>query len=126
MAEGILKSVAGDLIDVQSAGSDPAGYVHPLSIKALDEIGIDISANTSKHMNQFLEQDVETVITVCGMLIRPARLTQGNFVATTGRFRPGQSRRFRRGNLGTVSVRARRHFPGFSAYGQGRLDSVKA
>ena len=66
MAEGILKSVAGDLIDVQSAGSDPAGYVHPLSIKALDEIGIDISANTSKHMNQFLEQDVETVITVCG------------------------------------------------------------
>ena len=66
MAEGILKSVAGDILNVQSAGSDPTGYVHPLAIKALDEIGIDISSNTSKHMNEFLKQDVETVITVCG------------------------------------------------------------
>jgi len=65
MAEGILKSVAGDILNVQSAGSDPAGYVHPLAIKALGEIGIDISPNTSKHMNEFLKQDVETVITVC-------------------------------------------------------------
>ena len=66
MAEGILKSVAGDILNVQSAGSDPTGYVHPLAIKALGEIGIDISSNTSKHMNEFLNQDVETVITVCG------------------------------------------------------------
>ena len=66
MAEGILKSVAGEILNVQSAGSDPAGYVHPLAIKALGEIGIDISANSSKHMNDFLEQEVETVITVCG------------------------------------------------------------
>ena len=66
MAEGILKSVAGDILNVQSAGSDPTGYVHPLAIKALGEIGIDISSNTSKHMNEFLKQDVETVITVCG------------------------------------------------------------
>ena len=66
MAEGILKSVAGDILNVQSAGSDPTGYVHPLAIKALGEIGIDISSNTSKHMNEFLKQDVETVNTVCG------------------------------------------------------------
>jgi arsenate reductase len=66
MAEGILKSVAGDILNIQSAGSDPTGYVHPLAIKALGEIGIDISSNTSKHMNEFLKQDVETVITVCG------------------------------------------------------------
>ena len=66
MAEGILKSVAGESLNVQSAGSNPAGYVHPLAIKALGEIGIDISSNSSKHMNEFLEQDVETVITVCG------------------------------------------------------------
>ena len=66
MAEGILKSVAGENLNVQSAGSNPAGYVHPLAIKALEEIGIDISSNSSKHMNEFLEQDVETVITVCG------------------------------------------------------------
>ena len=66
MAEGILKSVAGELLDVQSAGSDPAGFVHPLAVRALDEIGIDISGHTSKHMDNFLRQEVETVITVCG------------------------------------------------------------
>ena len=66
MAEGILKSVAGESLNVQSAGSNPAGYVHPLAIKALGEIGIDISSHSSKHMNEFLQQDVETVITVCG------------------------------------------------------------
>ena len=66
MAEGILRAAAGDLLDVQSAGSKPAGYVHPLAIKALAEIGIDISAHHSKHMDEFLSQDVETVITLCG------------------------------------------------------------
>jgi arsenate reductase len=66
MAEGILRAAAGDLLDVQSAGSKPAGYVHPLAIRALAEIGIDISAHHSKHMDEFLSQDVETVITVCG------------------------------------------------------------
>jgi len=66
MAEGILRAAAGALLNVQSAGSNPAGYVHPLAIKALAEIGIDISAHHSKHMNEFLDQQVETVITVCG------------------------------------------------------------
>lgn len=66
MAEGILRAAADDLLDVQSAGSKPAGYVHPLAIKALAEIGIDISSHHSKHMDEFLSQDVETVITVCG------------------------------------------------------------
>ena len=66
MAEGILRETAGDLLDVQSAGSNPAGYVHPLAIKAMAEIGIDISSHASKHMNDFLERDVHTVITVCG------------------------------------------------------------
>ena len=65
MAEGILRSVAGDVLDVQSAGSEPAGYVHPLAICAMADIGIDISANTSKHMNELLSCEVETVITVC-------------------------------------------------------------
>jgi arsenate reductase len=65
MAEGILRSVAGDILDVQSAGSTPAGYVHPLAIRALNEIGIDISANRSKHLNEFRDRNVETVITVC-------------------------------------------------------------
>jgi arsenate reductase (thioredoxin) len=66
MAEGILRNAASDLIEVASAGSDPSGYVHPKAITALEEIGIDISAHTSKHMNDFLEQEIHTVITVCG------------------------------------------------------------
>lgn len=66
MAEGILRAATGDLVTVYSAGSKPAGYVHPLSIKVLAEIGIDISTHTSKHMNDFLDRPITTVITVCG------------------------------------------------------------
>lgn len=66
LAEGILRSAAGDILDVQSAGSKPAGYVHPLGIQVMQEIGIDISGHRSKHMNDFLNQNIETVITVCG------------------------------------------------------------
>jgi len=66
LAEGILRAAAGDILNVQSAGSKPAGYVHPLAIKAMAEIGIDISTHRSKHMNEFLDQPVHTVITVCG------------------------------------------------------------
>ena len=66
LAEGILRRAAGDLSEVQSAGSNPSGYVHPMAIQVMKEIGIDISGHTSKHMNEFLDRKVETVITVCG------------------------------------------------------------
>jgi arsenate reductase len=66
LAEGILRQAAGDVVRVASAGSKPAGYVHPLAVKAMQEIGIDISAHHSKHLGEFLDQQVETVITVCG------------------------------------------------------------
>ena len=66
MAEGVLRAAAKGKFRVASAGRKPAGYVHPLAIKALAEIGIDISVHTSKHMNDFLKEKVETVITVCG------------------------------------------------------------
>jgi len=66
LAEGILRAAAHDLIDVHSAGSNPAGYVHPLAIRVMKEIGIDISGHRSKHVSEFFEQRIETVITVCG------------------------------------------------------------
>jgi arsenate reductase len=66
LAEGILRAAAGDLLEVASAGSKPAGYVHPLAIRVMLEIGLDISAHHSKHLSEFLNQNVETVITVCG------------------------------------------------------------
>jgi arsenate reductase len=66
IAEGILRAAAGDLIEVASAGSKPAGYVHPKSIEVMREIGIDISLHHSKHLEDFLNRPVDTVITVCG------------------------------------------------------------
>jgi len=65
MAEGVLRQVAGDVLNVQSAGSNPAGFVHPLAIQVMAEIGLDLSGHRSKHLNEFLTQPVETVITVC-------------------------------------------------------------
>ena len=66
LAEGILREAAGGLVTVHSAGSKPAGYVHPEAIAVMQEIGIDISGHTSKPMNDFLDQKIATVITVCG------------------------------------------------------------
>lgn len=66
LAEGLLRQAAGDILEVASAGSKPAGYVHPLALEAMREIGVDLSGHTSKHMNEFLSRQVETVITVCG------------------------------------------------------------
>lgn len=66
LAEGLLRASAGDLFEVHSAGSKPAGYVHPLAIRVMKEIGIDLSAHRSKHMSEFLHTPIETVITVCG------------------------------------------------------------
>ncbi|HTB85628.1 MAG TPA: arsenate reductase ArsC [Candidatus Sulfotelmatobacter sp.] len=66
LAEGFLRAAAGDFLTVVSAGSMPAGYVHPLAIQVMKEVGIDISGHHSKSMNEFLNQSVETVVTVCG------------------------------------------------------------
>jgi arsenate reductase len=66
LAEGILRAAAGDLVEVHSAGSKPAGYVHPKAIQVMREIGLDISGHTSKHMNDFLHRKITSVITVCG------------------------------------------------------------
>lgn len=66
LAEGLLRDALGPQFRVASAGSKPAGYVHPLGIRAMAEIGIDISNHRSKHLDEFLTDEVETVITVCG------------------------------------------------------------
>ena len=65
LAEGILRVAVEDAVEVASAGSVPAGFVHPVAVEVMAEIGIDISDHTSKHLNEFLERDVHTVITVC-------------------------------------------------------------
>ncbi|HTR80154.1 MAG TPA: arsenate reductase ArsC [Bacteroidota bacterium] len=64
MAEGILKSFDNRL-EVFSAGTHPAPAVHPLAIKVMHEIGIDISANKTKNVASFLPRQFDYVVTVC-------------------------------------------------------------
>ena len=65
MAEGLMRAKHGDAFDVFSAGSRPAGWVHPLAIKALDDIGIDSSGQFSKSAQLFVNQPFDVVVTVC-------------------------------------------------------------
>ncbi len=65
VAEGWLRARAGDRFEVFSAGSNPSGRVLPGAIQVLAEIGIDISKAVSKHMDQFVDQEFDYVLTVC-------------------------------------------------------------
>lgn len=64
MAEGLLRHDAGDRFEVVSAGVEPT-EVRPLAIKAMNEIGIDISGQHAKSVDQFSGQNFDYVITVC-------------------------------------------------------------
>lgn len=64
MAEGLLRSLAAERFEVFSAGTKPS-VVNPLAIAAMDERGIDIRSQYSKHLNEYLQQPFDYVITVC-------------------------------------------------------------
>ncbi len=64
MAEAIINARLGDEWEAVSAGTKPAGYVHPMARAALEEIGIRHSGR-SKSVDEFRGQDFDTVITVC-------------------------------------------------------------
>lgn len=64
MAEGLLRHLAGERFEVFSAGTR-ATSVNPHAIRAMAERGIDISHHRSKHLNEFLGQPFDYVITVC-------------------------------------------------------------
>lgn len=64
MAEGLLRALAGERMEVWSAGSRPS-TVNPLAIAAMRERGIDISQYRSKHLDEFLAQPFDVVLTVC-------------------------------------------------------------
>lgn len=65
MAHGILKHLHPDA-EVCSAGVRPASEVHPLAVKVMSEIGIDISGHYPKNVSEYLCQSWDYVITVCG------------------------------------------------------------
>jgi arsenate reductase len=64
MAEGLWRHYAGDEWEVFSAGLTPVG-VHPLAIKAMAEIGVDISRQKSKSLDEFIDEPFDLVVTVC-------------------------------------------------------------
>ena len=64
MAEGLLRYLAGDRFEAYSAGTE-ATHVRPLAIRAMEEIGIDISSQESKTLDRYLGEPFEYVITVC-------------------------------------------------------------
>lgn len=127
MAEGILRAELGAAFDIKSAGSAPTGYVHPLAIRAMGEIGIDLEGHRSKHVNKFLDDDIETVITVCGKADQVCPVFSGpvNYhhfsfddPADAVGTEEEQMETFRcvRDQIKTV----------FSAYAAGRLDALRA
>jgi arsenate reductase len=64
MAEGLLRAGAGDRYEVFSAGTSPKG-LHPQTIATMKEIGVDVSRQTSKNIDQFEGEPFDYVITVC-------------------------------------------------------------
>ena len=64
IAEVVIRKLAADKFDVFSAGSHPS-LVHPMSIKVMKEIGIDITSHTSDPISKFLSKNINIVVTVC-------------------------------------------------------------
>ncbi len=64
MAEGLLRRLAGDMLDVFSAGRAPSS-VNPFAIRAMRERGIDIASHSSDHLDRYLDREFDCVITVC-------------------------------------------------------------
>lgn len=65
MAHGFLQSLAPTL-EVYSGGTEPAPQVNPLAIKVMKEVGIDLRSHVPTHVNTYLDQEWDYVITVCG------------------------------------------------------------
>jgi arsenate reductase len=65
MAEGFVNALRGEQWEALSAGVTPSGEVHPLAIRAMAEVDIDISDHESKHLNLFRNAELDLVVTVC-------------------------------------------------------------
>jgi arsenate reductase len=65
MAEGWINHLLGGEWEARSAGTAPAARVHPLAVRAMVEVGVDISAGTPEHVGVYLDQRWDLVVTVC-------------------------------------------------------------
>lgn len=127
LAEGLLRSALGDAFEVASAGSNPAGYVHPLAIRAMEEVGIDLSGHRSKHLDEFLDREVETVITVCGNADQACPMYPGQLNRHHWPFDDPAHATGSEEEIMNVFRRVRDEIKAvFTAYADGRRDQMKA
>ena len=77
MAEAVLRHTLGAHFRIASAGSRPAEFVHPLAIEVMREAHFDLSGHRSKHLGEFMNANVETVITVCGRADQACPISPG-------------------------------------------------
>jgi arsenate reductase len=82
MAEGLINHFRGDTWAAYSAGTEPSGYVHPMSIAVMADLGISLASNRSKSTDEFRDQPFDVVITVCDDAAEkcPVWLGSGNVV----------------------------------------------
>jgi arsenate reductase len=64
MAEGFLRHIGGDAFEAYSAGTEP-GALNPLAVEVMAEEGIDISGQHAKSVDDFVQQQFDSVVTVC-------------------------------------------------------------
>ena len=65
MAEALARADHGEVFDPVSAGSRPAGFVHPLAIRAIEALGMSMDGAHSKGAEQFRNEPFDLVVTVC-------------------------------------------------------------
>lgn len=65
MAEGWLRHLGGDRFEALSAGTEPQG-LNPVAVQVMAEAGVDIAAQRSKSVDEFLGQEIDLLVTVCG------------------------------------------------------------
>ena len=77
MAEGFLKSFDSEL-EVHSAGTKPSSQVHPKAIQVMSEVGMDLSKNYPKNADQYINDEIDFVITVCDNAKESCPVFMGN------------------------------------------------
>lgn len=65
MAEGWLRHFGKDRVVAFSAGSKPKGGIHPMAVEVMQERGVDLAQNTSNHIDEYIDEDFDCVLTVC-------------------------------------------------------------
>ncbi len=65
IAEGWFNALAPERVQAFSAGTHPAGYIHPMAVEVMAEVGVDLEGSTSKNLTLIIEELLDYVITVC-------------------------------------------------------------